>query len=291
MSDKLGPVADADRPEQAGAAALRVDRLSVIHRARGRGGVPVAACDEVSLTVAPGEIIGVVGESGSGKTSLAMAVSGLGLISSGTIAVAGVPLSHRMSRAQRAEIQMVFQDPHGSLDPRQTVRRGLAELRRVHRDRTSWITDDELMGRVGLSTEILSRLPHQISGGQAQRVSIARSLLLRPSLLLADEPTSALDVSVQAQILELLRTLRAQEGLTILFISHDLAVVRSLCDRVYVMLHGKVVEEGDTATVFHHPKTDYTRKLLAAIPGRTGSSPAFAGDERRQATAMTSPAP
>jgi ABC-type glutathione transport system ATPase component len=252
-----------------GRPALQVDKLSVVHRGRGRRAEPVIACNEVSLDIAPGEIVGVVGESGSGKTSLAMAVAGLGRLTSGTVTVKGSRIGKRMTRTQRAEIQMVFQDPHGSLDPRQTVRGGLRELRRVHPDRTGWISDEDLLDKVGLPPALLGRLPHQVSGGQAQRISIARALLLRPSLLLADEPTSALDVSVQAQTLGLLRDLRRDEGLTILFISHDLAVVRTICDRVHVMLNGSVVESGRTVTVFDHPEHPYTRKLLAAIPGRT----------------------
>ncbi|MGI5242238.1 ABC transporter ATP-binding protein [Dactylosporangium sp. CA-139066] len=256
---------------------LEVDRLSVIHRARGRRGLPVVACDEVSLSIAQGEIVGVVGESGSGKTSLAMAVAGLGRITSGTATVSGVQIGRRLPRESRAEIQVVFQDPHGSLDPRQTVQRGLKELRRIHPRRTSWIGDEELLAKVGLDPLLLGRLPHQMSGGQAQRISIARALLLRPSLLLADEPTSALDVSVQAQILRLLLSLREEEGLTILFISHDLAVVRAICDRVHVMLRGKVVEEGVTSEVFDRPQHEYTKRLLAAIPGH--STPDSTGDK------------
>jgi ABC-type oligopeptide transport system ATPase subunit len=250
---------------------LDVDGLSVVHRARGTG-EPFAAVDDVSLHIDAGEIVGVVGESGSGKTSLAMAVAGLGTITSGTITVAGVRVGRRLTKEERTRVQVVLQDPHGSLDPRQTVRRGLRELRRIHPARTAWITDEELLAKVGLAADLLDRLPHQISGGQAQRVAIARALLLRPSLLLADEPTSALDVSVQAQILRLLLDLRATENLSILFISHDLAVVRTICDRVHVMLRGRIVERGPTAEVFDHPTHDYTRRLLAAIPGRRAAA-------------------
>ncbi|MEV4376297.1 ATP-binding cassette domain-containing protein [Streptosporangium sp. NPDC049644] len=253
---------------------LDVDRLSVVHRARGRRGHPVVAVDDVSLGVGAGEIVGVVGESGSGKTSLAMAVAGLGKISTGKVTVSGTEVGKRFSRSARAEIQVILQDPHGSLDPRQSVRRGLRELRGIHSERTAWVTDEELLAKVGLTADLLDRLPHQMSGGQAQRVSIARALLLRPSLLLADEPTSALDVSVQAQILRLLLELRRTEGLAILFISHDLAVVRAVCDQVHVMLRGQVVEHGVTAEVFDRPAHEYTRRLLAAIPGRQTASPA-----------------
>ena len=245
---------------------LTVENLSIVHPARGRRPANTAV-DDVTIRAERGEIVGIVGESGSGKTSLAMAVGGLGRITSGTIDVVGVKPGTKMSRDERAAIQMVFQHPHGSLDPRQTIGRGLNELRRLHPTRTNWVTNDDLMAKVGLSGAILSRLPHQISGGQAQRVSIARALLLRPSLLLADEPTSGLDVSIQAQIVRLLKQIRDEEHLTILFISHDLAVVRAICDRVVVMKDGLVVEEGFVEEVLERPEHPYTRKLLAAVPG------------------------
>ncbi|GII78541.1 ABC transporter ATP-binding protein [Sphaerisporangium rufum] len=272
---------------------LDVDDLTVVHQAGGRWGNrrgdTVAAVDGVSLTVDAGEIIGVVGESGSGKTSLAMAVAGLGRISGGTVTVSGVQVSGRLSRAERTRVQVILQDPHGSLDPRQTVRRGLRELRRIHPERTGWTTDEELLAKVGLNADLLDRLPHQVSGGQAQRVAIARALLLRPALLLADEPTSALDVSVQAQILRLLLGLRRSEDLAILFISHDLAVVRAVCDRVHVMLRGRVVEHGPTAEVFERPAHEYTRRLLAAIPGRRPLDPADPAGRPVQVTTASVP--
>jgi ABC-type dipeptide/oligopeptide/nickel transport system ATPase subunit len=245
---------------------LSVEDLRIVHPGRQRRSANTAV-DGVSIFAEQGEIVGVVGESGSGKTSLAMAVGGLGRITSGTIDVAGVTPSPKMSREQRAAVQMVFQDPHGSLDPRQSIGRGLKELRKLHPKRTNWVTNEELLAKVGLGERILPRLPHQISGGQAQRVSIARALLLRPSLLLADEPTSGLDVSIQAQIVRLLKQIRDEEGLTILFISHDLAVVRAICDRVFVMKDGKVVEEGSTEQVLERPQHPYTRMLMAAVPG------------------------
>ena len=250
------------------APALDVRELSVVHSNRQNRALTVVAVDRVSLTVGRGEVVGVVGESGSGKTSLAMTVAGLGTISNGSIAIRGQLLHRQLTPQERAEIQVVLQDPHGSLDPRQSVRGGLRELRQIHPARTAWITDEQLLAKVGLGPEILDRLPHAISGGQAQRVAIARALLLRPSVLIADEPTSALDVSVQAQILSLLLELRNSEGLSILFISHDLGVVRSICDRVHVMLNGRVVESGPVEQVFDHPAHSYTRRLIDAIPGR-----------------------
>jgi ABC-type dipeptide/oligopeptide/nickel transport system ATPase subunit len=227
----------------------------------------------VSLHADRGEIVGVVGESGSGKSSLAMAIGGLGRVTAGHIDVNGVQPRPRMTRDQRAEIQMVFQDPHGSLDPRQSIGKGLDELRRLHPTRTDWITDTELMARVGLVEGTLGRLPHQISGGQAQRVSIARALLLKPSLLLADEPTSGLDVSIQAQIIRLIKDIRDEWDLTIVFISHDLAIVRAICDRVCVMKRGSIVEQGPTVQVLSQPEHAYTRKLMDAVPGASRRQP------------------
>ncbi len=273
----MSAITDAPR---AGAAApappgrvLEIDRLTIRY---GRGRTTAharPAVDGVSLHVAPHEIVGVVGESGSGKTSVAMAAAGLLDATEGSITANGRPVSTRMPRSDRANVQMVFQDPVASFDPRQSVRAGLRELRRLHGARTRWIADEELLDRVGLSAQLLPRLPHQLSGGQAQRVSIARALLLRPALLIADEPTSALDVSVQAQILDLLRTLCDAEGLSVLFISHDLAVVRELCHRVYVLLHGELVEQGDTIRVMSSPRHAYTARLISAIPGHYSSDP------------------
>ncbi|WP_235735315.1 ABC transporter ATP-binding protein [Nocardioides alcanivorans] len=224
----------------------------------------------VSLTMQPGDTLGVVGESGSGKTTLAMAATGLGPRTSGRIELLGRDLDtlgKRQLRALRPEVQVVFQDPHGSLDPRQSVRSGFRELRKLQPKRTSWISDTALLEKVRLGPEMLNRYPHQLSGGQAQRVCIARALLMRPRLIVADEPTSGLDVSVQADVLDLLRESLADSGASMLFISHDLAVVQNLCSHVMVMLHGEVVEAGPTASVLSAPRHDYTRKLLDAMPG------------------------
>ena len=270
MTDGL--VQEAVGGADAAAPVIEVAGLSVVHERRGVGAAKtLKAVDDVSLTVGAGEIVGVVGESGSGKSSLAMAITGLGRLTSGSVRLLGREISslgQRELRALRGDIQVVFQDPHGSLDPRQSVRAGLAELRRLQPERTRWISDEELMVHVKLPPEILSRFPHQLSGGQAQRVCIARALLLRPRLLVADEPTSGLDVSVQADVLTLLLELRDTEGIAILFISHDLSVVRRLCDRVYVMVNGRVVEDGPATEVFDDPAHAYTRHLIAAIPGR-----------------------
>ena len=165
-------------------------------------------------------------------------------------------------------MQIIFQDPNGSLDPRQSMRAGLAELRRQHKQRTSWISDEDLLQRVGLSTTALSRLPNELSGGQAQRMVIARALLLRPALIVADEPTSALDVSIQAQILELLLSLTKQEAVGVLLITHDLPVARHVADYVYVMENGVFVEHGNTESVFDKPTHSYTRELIDALPSK-----------------------
>ncbi|WP_083733444.1 ABC transporter ATP-binding protein [Actinomadura sp. CNU-125] len=258
-----------DLPGPADAPALVVDGLVVEHRDRTTGKV-FRAVDGVSLRVGAGESSAVVGESGSGKTTLALAAIGLGPRTAGDVRLLGhslATLGRRRLRALRPDVQVVFQDPHGSLDARQSVRSGLRELRGLQRERTAWIDDAALLERVRLSPDLLDRYPHQLSGGQAQRVCIARALLMRPRLIVADEPTSGLDVSVQADVLELLREVRESTGAALLMISHDLAVVRSVCDSVHVMRGGKAVESGPCETVFTDPADGYTRELLAAMPG------------------------
>ncbi|WDZ83682.1 ABC transporter ATP-binding protein [Micromonospora cathayae] len=264
-----GVAAGHPRTPETDTPVLVVDDLVVDHRNRSTGEV-FRAVDHVSLRIDAGESVAVVGESGSGKTTLAMAATGLGVRGEGEIRLLGHPLStisRTRLRRLRPEVQVVFQDPHGSLDPRQSVRSGLRELRTLQPRRTSWIGDADLLARVRLAPEILDRYPHQLSGGQAQRVCIARALLMRPRLIVADEPTSGLDVSVQADVLALLREIRATTGAALLMISHDLAVVRSLCDTVHVMYRGRVVESGPCERVFVTPENDYTRELLAAMPG------------------------
>ena len=274
MSNTLqtGMATDSGRhPGHAGDSGpvLEIEELVVEHR-RERTRETFTAVDHVSLTIGPGEAVGVVGESGSGKTTLAMAATALGAPGTGAIRLLGRDLralSGKELRALRPEVQVVFQDPHGSLDPRQSVRSGFKELRGLQPQRTAWITDDELLAQVRLEPELGDRYPHQLSGGQAQRVCIARALIMRPRLIVADEQTSGLDVSVQADVLQLLRESTRTAGASMLFISHDLAVVRGICQRVYVMHRGKVVESGPVDEVFEKPQHDYTRKLLAAMPG------------------------
>src|SRR6201995_5948602 len=248
------------------------------------------AVDGVDLDVRRGEALALVGESGSGKSTLAQALAGLQPTDRGEIRFDGRVLPASRSRADRRRIQMVFQDPYSSLNPRMTVGGMLRELLRVHHvvppNRVATFSA-ELLALVGLSEADLSAYPRQFSGGQRQRVAIARALALRPDVLVADEPVSALDVSVQATILNLLSNLRNDLGLTLLLISHNLAVVRHLCDRVAVMYLGRIVEVAPTEEIFSTPRHPYTRGLLAAIPGMPGG----AGDDSGPATAGAPPSP
>jgi len=233
---------------------------------------PVQAVTEASLALAPGEAVGLVGESGSGKSTLGRLVLGLLAPSAGRALFDGRDLALLAAserRALRRRMQIVFQDPLSSLDPRRSVGAQIADGMAIHglvpaASRRSRV--EELMRQVGLSPTQIDRYPHQFSGGQRQRLGIARALATGPDFLVADEPVSALDVSVQAQVLHLLADLRHRLGLALLFISHDLAVVRSLCDRVAVMYLGRVMEEGPAASVFAQPRHPYTQALLSASP-------------------------
>jgi ABC-type glutathione transport system ATPase component len=229
------------------------------------------AVDSVSLTLQPGEALGLVGESGSGKTTMLRLLLRLVPASAGQIIFDGSDITQareRDLRELRRAVQVVFQNPHAALDPRLSVFGSIAEPlrliggigRNALRDRVTSLLDD-----VGLGEEFLWRHPHELSGGQKQRVCIARALAPHPRALLLDEPTSALDVSVQAQIIELLATLRARYGLAYLFVSHNLAVVRLLCERVAVMRDGQLVEQGDARQVLEAPMHPYTRAMLEAV--------------------------
>ena len=243
------------------------------------------AVDGIDLTVRKGEALALVGESGSGKSTLARAIAGIQPPNRGQIKLDGKVLpAHRSSTDQR-RIQMVFQDPYSSLNPRLTVGGILRELLRVHhvvpRHEVEAHTS-QLLRMVGLDEGAAHALPRQFSGGQRQRVAIARAIALRPEVLVADEPVSALDVSVQATILNLLQELQTELGLTLLFISHNLAVVRHLCDRVAVMYLGRIIEVAPTKVLFENPRHPYTAGLLAAIPRMTPAdesrAPAVKGD-------------
>ncbi|MEM6464005.1 MAG: ABC transporter ATP-binding protein [Pseudomonadota bacterium] len=229
----------------------------------------VKAVNSATLSVRAGETVGIVGESGSGKTTLALAIMRL-ISSDGPVVFLGENIqgqTSRQMRPKRADMQIVFQDPYGSLSPRMTVEEIIAEGLTIHdidpnRNRREMVA--EIMREVGLDPETMHRYPHEFSGGQRQRVAIARAMILRPKLVVLDEPTSALDMTVQVQIVELLRSLQRKYGLAYLFISHDLKVVRALSHKVMVMKRGDVVEQGDADQVFDNPQTDYTRELMAA---------------------------
>jgi peptide/nickel transport system ATP-binding protein len=231
----------------------------------------LVAVDSLSLDLKRGETLGIVGESGSGKTTFGQALIRLVSMQEGEVTFDGKrieKLDRKALRPFRARMQIVFQDPFSSLNPRMNVRQVIEEGLIVNAIGTS---NEDRLERVkkaledaGMPSDILTRFPHEFSGGQRQRLAIARAIALEPEFILLDEPTSALDLSVQAQIIELLRKLQRERGLSYLFISHDLKVVRALCHRVLVMQNGKIVEQGPVADVLTDPKTEYTTRLLKA---------------------------
>ncbi|HEY3959845.1 MAG TPA: ATP-binding cassette domain-containing protein [Solirubrobacteraceae bacterium] len=234
----------------------------------------VRAVDGVSFDVLRGETLGIVGETGCGKSTTARLIMRLLDASGGEVRFDGqdlLGLSGARLKAARCDLQMIFQDPYSSLNPRKTVGAIVAEpfaIHDLHRDRAERRSAVcELLDTVGLSPEHYNRYPHEFSGGQRQRIGVARALALKPKLLIADEPVSALDVSIQAQVLNLLSELQDRFGLTIVLISHDLSVVRHMCDRVAVMRLGKIVELAPNDALYSSPEHPYTRELLAAVPG------------------------
>jgi peptide/nickel transport system ATP-binding protein len=255
--------------------SLAVTGLSKLYGRRGlfRRARQVQAAEDVTFAIRRGETLGLVGESGSGKSTVGRCILRLvepdgGAIRIGDLSIAG--LSQSAFRPHRKRVQMVFQDPFASLNPRRRVGRIIAEgpIALGQNDRDAMAKAARLLELVGLPPQAIDRYPHEFSGGQRQRIGIARALALEPEVLVADEPVSALDVSVQAQILDLIRDLQGRLGLAILFITHDLRVAAQVCDRIAVMQRGRIVEEEATARLFAAPQHAYTRQLLAAVPGR-----------------------
>ena len=273
-------------PKHGAAPALAVSNLQVSYGANSSGWLgsflarigigrrkplqPVV--DGIDFDLQPGETLALVGESGCGKTTTARAILGLQPIRGGEISLQGMPIAGQRVRPPagwRRNVQMVFQDPFASLDPRQRIRTILSEGPKALGLAAEAYAEPalrNLLERVGLAADTLDRYPHEFSGGQRQRIAIARALAVNPAVLICDEPTSALDVSVQAQILNLLRELQAETGMAYLFITHNFGVVRYLADRVAVMQNGRIVEAGSITDIFEHPQHDYTKTLLASVP-------------------------
>ena len=265
------PKSDSDRPNLITATNLKTYFTS------NNAEEPVKAVDDVSLTIRQGEVLGLVGESGSGKSTFGRSLLRLTPITDGRISFDGIDvggLDRNNLKALRRRMQMIFQDPYASLNPRMTVYDTLAEPLLLHKIVTRSHLDNAikaLMDNVGLARSFAKKYPHEFSGGQRQRIAIGRALATKPEFIVADEPVSALDVTIQAQILDLLKDLKDEYGLTMLFVSHDLAVIRQIADRVAVLYRGKLEEVGDTARVFNTPESDYTRQLLSAIPGQSAA--------------------
>ena len=258
-------------PREGQTPVLSLSKVQITYPKRGRVPAFVAA-EDISIDIYPGEVLGLVGESGSGKTTIGRAVVGLVPVSAGKITVAGqdmVNVSAKDLRAVRRNIGIVFQDPGSSLNPRWPIGESIGEPLSLMGGYSKDEIDDrvtELLEMVELPTTYRNRYPHELSGGQRQRVGIARALALKPAILVADEPTSALDVSVQARVLELLTAIQKEQQFAILFISHDLAVVDLLSDRIAVMHNGRIVEQGSTDQILRNPQDSYTKTLIAAVP-------------------------
>jgi oligopeptide/dipeptide ABC transporter ATP-binding protein len=288
------PLARGDRGEVGMSREQRwlldVNELSVSYRTRRRGH-EVPAVDQVSLTVGTNETVGLVGESGSGKTTVSRAVLGLTRSSGGSVRFEGEDITRASNRRRRElsrHLQVVFQDPYGSLSPTRTIGQTLSEPLLAHRLASPAQAGEqaaEMLRRVGLPPDAMSRFPGEFSGGQRQRVAIARALMPSPRLVICDEPVSALDLSVQAQVLNLLRGLQREYRLSYLFIAHNLAVVRHMSHRIVVLYRGQVMEQGPAQAVYAAPGHPYTRTLLAAEPQADPEAQAA----RRAAAAAASP--
>lgn len=275
LARKAATTAPVDAPvrDAVDGEPLALDAQDVVIEYPGRRRTPTfRAVDGVSLTIRQGEVVGLVGESGSGKTTIGRAVVGLLPVTSGSLKIVGqdmVGASMKDLKPLRTKVGIVFQDPGSSLNPRLPIGESIAEPLLLHRGVKGQQMQREverLLDQVHLPRAMRNRYPHELSGGQRQRVGIARSLALEPRLLVADEPTSALDVSVQAAVLELFQELQREHGFACLFISHDLAVVEILSDRIAVMRNGRLVEVGEAAQVVHDPQDPYTQRLIAAVP-------------------------
>jgi oligopeptide/dipeptide ABC transporter ATP-binding protein len=246
-------------------------RELAVEFSRGRRRPPLRAVDGVSFTVGPQETVGLVGESGSGKTTIGRAILGLAPPTSGSVFFDGEDITHATQRRRRelsADVQVVFQDPYSSFNPTHTIRQTLTETLRIHNVRGDAARERvvEMLDRVGIPPEAAGRYPGHFSGGQRQRIAIARALMARPRFVVCDEPTSALDLSVQAQVLNLLRQLQDDFHLGYLFISHDLAVVRHLSHRIIVLYRGRIMEQGDARSIYANPRHPYTVALIDAAP-------------------------
>jgi oligopeptide/dipeptide ABC transporter ATP-binding protein len=255
----------------------------------------VQAVDGISFDVMRGETLGIVGESGCGKSTTARLLMRLMEPTSGSIRFDGREIANTKGaalKAQRREMQMIFQDPYSSLNPRKTVGTIISEPYAIHGlhpgEGARKKAVQEIMDIVGLNPEHYNRYPHEFSGGQRQRIGVARALALRPKMIIADEPVSALDVSIQAQILNLLRDLQRDLGLTLVFIAHDLSVVRHMCDRIAVMYLGKIVELASSAELYAHPRHPYTGALMSAVPV---ADPRLAAQKKRQILTGDVPSP
>ncbi|MEF2978634.1 ATP-binding cassette domain-containing protein [Subtercola sp. YIM 133946] len=263
---------------------LAVDDLVVDYRVPGRRGAPFRALKGVSLEVAPGECLGIVGESGSGKSTLGKAILGLAPVTAGAIAFDGTDITHARGAARRrlaSSLQVVFQDPYGSLDPGMTIGEILAEplVASGVRAASARGSVTEMLDRVKLPQNALARYPSEFSGGQRQRIAIARALVRRPRLIICDEPVSALDLTTQAAIIDLFIEIQRDTGVSYIFVSHDLGVVRRICHNVAVMYRGEIVEQGPGEQITRSPEHAYSERLLLASPVADPSAQAA----RRQA--------